>query len=380
MTGHDSGPPADCRFLFVVGTRPEIIKLGPVFRAAADRPALDCTLVHTNQHYDEAMSDVFLDAMDLPAPDVELGVGSGGHAEQTAAGLRGIDECFEEYDPDVVLAQGDTNAVLSTALAASKRDVLFAHVEAGIRSGDESMPEEVNRVLADDVADLLFAPTETAAANLREEGLTTSVHVTGNTVVDAIRAHVDEAVLESEIRERVGVADRPYAVATIHRPRNTDDRSRLHRILDALDNAVAPVVLPAHPRVAEGIAAWPGGLDGALVVVDPLEYVAFLSLLREANAVVTDSGGVQEEASVFEVPCLTVRSNTERPETVLVGVNELVEPSTVGDRLDALLSDPALRASMRGHPDLYGDGQAAERIVSACVEAVAPEPRAKVWG
>ncbi|WP_435317056.1 non-hydrolyzing UDP-N-acetylglucosamine 2-epimerase [Haloarchaeobius sp. TZWSO28] len=351
------------QFLFVVGTRPEIIKMASVIRVAWDRPAVDCVLVHTNQHYDEELSDVFFRTLQLPEPDENLGVGSDSHARQTASGLVAIDEVIESYDPDVVFAQGDTNTVLSAALATSKREPLFAHVEAGIRSGDQSMPEEVNRILVDDVSDLLFAPTTVAADNLSDEGISENVFVTGNTVVDACRENAQIAAKESTILERFDYTPGEYAVATIHRPHNTDDPGRLRSILDVLDAAACPVVLPAHPRTHDAIDGWKRGSAGSVRVVEPLDYLDFLKLLSNARVVVTDSGGVQEEASILQVPCLTVRNNTERPETLDAGVNELVTPATLGDRLSTLLRDDEVHESMRGSPDLYGDGSAGTQIV-----------------
>ncbi|WP_435360920.1 non-hydrolyzing UDP-N-acetylglucosamine 2-epimerase [Haloarchaeobius sp. DFWS5] len=374
MNGSISGDSERRHLLFVVGTRPEIIKMAPVIRAAEAREDVRSTLVHTNQHYDEELSGVFFETLGLAAPDENLGIGSSSHAQQTADGLVAIDDVLTEYEPDVVYAQGDTNAVLSTALAASKRETTFAHVEAGIRSGDWSMPEEVNRVLADGVSDLLFAPTEVAAENLQEEGIDTNVFVSGNTVVDACLENARIATRASTILDEFGLSTGSYAVATIHRPGNTDDTDRLHAILAALDTADCPVVLPAHPRTRDAIDDWEDGPSGSLRVVDPLGYLDFLQLLSSARVVVTDSGGVQEEAAILEVPCLTVRENTERPETVDAGVNELVTPETVGDRLATVLTDDGVFESMRGHPELYGDGRAGERIVDRTLAELEPAP------
>ncbi|WP_254546353.1 non-hydrolyzing UDP-N-acetylglucosamine 2-epimerase [Halomarina pelagica] len=349
----------------VVGTRPEIIKMAPVIRAAEG--TFDRYLVHTGQHYDAEMSGAFFEALDLPTPDSNLEIGSGTQGEQTADALVGVERLLLERDPAAVVALGDTNAVLSTALAASKLPTTFGHVEAGLRSFDRSMPEEVNRVVADHVADLSFAPTEQAVANLAEEGVTDGVHETGNTIVDACREHAPLAAERSSVLERFDLEGR-YVAATIHRASNTDDPERLRAVMDALDGARAPVVLPAHPRtqaVLDEIGYEP---EGSLRLVDPLDYLDFLKLLDGARVVVTDSGGIQEEASILEVPCLTVRPNTERPETVEAGVNELVEPGDLGARLDALLTDDEAHAAMTGHPNLYGDGRAGERIVDALAE------------
>jgi len=348
----------------VVGTRPEIIKMAPVLRAAEGR--FDVHLVHTGQHYDTELSGAFFEALELSPPDENVGVGSASQAEQTAGALPGIERTLEQREPAAVLAVGDTNAVLSTAIAASKLPTPFGHVEAGLRSFDRSMPEEVNRVLADHVADVAFAPTEEARNNLEREAVDdhAAVHVVGNTVVDACRQHAPLAADRSTVLERFGLEPEEYVAATIHRPANTDDPERLVAVAEALDSAARPVVLPAHPRTEAALEAAGWEPSGSLTLCEPLGYLDFLHLLASARVAVTDSGGVQEEASVLEVPCLTVRPNTERPETVEAGVNELVEPADLGPRLDRLLADDDARAAMTGHTELYGDGDAGERIVA----------------
>jgi UDP-N-acetylglucosamine 2-epimerase (non-hydrolysing) len=348
----------------VVGTRPEIIKMAPVLRAAEGR--FDLHLVHTGQHYDDELSGAFFEALELSPPDENLGIGSGSQAEQTAGALVGVEGVLEEREPAAVLAVGDTNAVLSTAMAAAKLPVAFGHVESGLRSFDRSMPEEVNRVLADHVADLAFAPTEEAREHLEREAVddAAAIHVVGNTVVDACRQHAPLAADRSTVLERFGLAPGEYVAATIHRPANTDDHDRLVAVAEALDDARRPVVLPAHPRTEAALEAADWEPSGSLTLCEPLGYLDFLHLLASARVAVTDSGGVQEEASVLEVPCLTVRPNTERPETVAAGVNELVEPEELPGRLDRLLTDEEARAAMTGHTELYGDGHAGERIVS----------------
>ena len=345
----------------VVGTRPEIIKMAPVVRAAQGR--FDLYLVHTGQHYDDEMSGAFFESLDLPRPDDNLEIGSGSQAEQTASGLVGVESMLVERDPEAVLALGDTNAVMSTALAAAKLPTKFGHVEAGLRSFDRTMPEEVNRVIADHVADFSFAPTPKAVEHLEEEGITAGVYETGNTVVDACREHAPLADERSTILADLDVAGRDYVAATIHRASNTDDPDRLRAIVDALDAASAPVVLPAHPRTTSVLDDAGYEPSGSLRLVDPLDYLDFLKLLDDARVAVTDSGGIQEEASILEVPCLTVRPNTERPETVSAGVNRLVDPEELGGRLETLLTDDAAREAMTGSPDLYGDGSAGEHIV-----------------
>lgn len=353
----------------VVGTRPEIIKMAPVIHELHDRSEFSNYILHTGQHYDEELSETFFETLSLPKPDENLSVGSGSQAVQTAAGLRGIETAIENVEPEGVLAQGDTNAVLSAAIATSKCAPLFGHVEAGIRSGDRSMPEEVNRVVADAVADLAFAPAETAAANLTQESTVGTIHVTGNTIVDACRRHAEISARVSDIRPALGVGEQPFVVATIHRPLNTNTPERFVSILNALETCSYPVIFPAHPRTQnamDDIGYTPGG---SLRVVDPLDYLDFLNLLRNAKYVVTDSGGIQEEASIFEVPCLTVRPNTERPETVDAGVNELVTPNKLAKRMAAFARDETELETMRGAPNLYGDGDAAEHIVDHLAQA-----------
>ena len=354
----------------VVGTRPEIIKMAPVIRALNNREGVTPTIVHTDQHYDDNLSADFFTVLELPDPVAHLGVGSGDHAEQTADGLATIDQFLhdQDQDPAAVLAQGDTNTVLSTALAASKHSTPFGHIEAGIRSFDWSMPEEINRTLADQAADLLFAPTETAADNLAAEGIHDDVVTTGNTIVDACRDHVDLATKKSTILTQHTLEPDAYVVATIHRERNTDDLDRLQTIVETLDDQPFPVVFPAHPRTKAALEELHWTADGSLQILDPLDYLDFLCLLSSARVVVTDSGGIQEEAAVLEVPCLTVRPNTERPETIEAGVNQLTTPADLNHRLTSTYENPD---PMTGHPDLYGDGSAGDHIVDALTNYLA---------
>lgn len=360
--------------LVVVGTRPEIIKMAPVLRALGEQDHWGVHLVHTDQHYDVSLSDVFFRDLGIETPDTHLGIGSHPHGTQTARGLEALATLLREREPAVALAQGDTNAVLSTALAASKQPVLFGHVEAGIRSYDRSMPEEVNRVIADVVADLRFAPTEAAAENLRAEGIESGVHVTGNTIVDTCQEHADIAQRTRDTPAEFDLEQDAYVLATIHRPRNTDDPRRLSPILRSLNDLDAPVILPAHPRTREAMDELDESFPDVRVT-GPLDYLDFLSLQQHARVIVTDSGGIQEEASILEVPCVTVRPNTERPETVDAGVNLLVEPDELADTLAEIYHDSARRAAMRGHPHLYGDGDAAKRIVELIARQLSePQP------
>lgn len=347
----------------VVGTRPEIIKMAPVLRALSRTNDANYYLVHTNQHYDDSLSQSFFSSLELPDPDQNLGIGSGTHHEQTAKGIEKIGALIDRRRPAAVLAQGDTNAVLSAAVAASKASSSFGHVEAGLRSFDWSMPEEINRIVADSVSDFAFAPTETAMRNLRNEGRGEHAYLTGNTVVDACLEHEPIAQRKSDALKDLGIEPSSYVVATIHRPLNTDNEDRLRRILSSLDNASLTIVFPVHPRtqsVIDDIGFTP---SDALELVAPLDYLDFIKVLSNSLVVVTDSGGIQEEASILEIPCLTVRPNTERPETVDVGANKLVTPNELPTELEALINSVERREAMKGHNDLYGDGNAGEMII-----------------
>lgn len=350
--------------LLVLGTRPEIIKLAPVIESL-QTTSLSFRLVHTGQHFDANLSGTFFDVLGLPLPDSSLGVGSGSHGQQTADALVGIEGEIQSTDPDLVVAQGDTNAVLSAALATSKTHPLFAHVEAGLRSFDRSMPEEVNRVLADQVTDLAFAPTSIARENLRAEAVgDDAIHVVGNTIVDAVWSHIELARRESTILRQLSLEPGSYAVATIHRPRNTDNDARLETILEHLDGLEFPVVFPVHPRTRREIDELGFESTGGLRLIEPVDYLDFLSLEENARLIITDSGGLQEEASIFEVPCITVRPNTERPETVEAGVNVLVEPIGLRPKAREVLSDSDVHERMTGHPNLYGEVGVGDRIVN----------------
>jgi UDP-N-acetylglucosamine 2-epimerase (non-hydrolysing) len=357
--------------VFVVGTRPEIIKTAPVLRAVRDSNELSPYLIHTDQHYDSNMSGAFFESLNLDLPDEHLGVGSGTHAEQTAKGLISIGQILRSRDPAVVLAQGDTNAVLSTAIAASKLSTDFGHIEAGIRSFDRTMPEEVNRILADKVANLCFVPTSRGVKNLSAEGIKDGVYQTGNTVVDACLKHKSIGESASNILDRLGLVPQKYAVTTIHRASNTDDPDRLSTILTGLDGQEYPVIFPCHPRTQKVIDELGFEPTASLRFVEPLDYLNFLKLEANARLIVTDSGGIQEEASILEVPCLTVRPNTERPETIDAGVNRLIEPDEIKASMAELFVDDDQYGRMRGAPNLYGDGDSGERITRILEEQYA---------
>jgi len=348
--------------IFVLGTRPEIIKTAPIIHKIRDDKILNEFIIHTNQHYDESLSSSFFSNLNLPIPDANLNVGSGSHANQTAEALPKLESIFKSRNSPVVLAQGDTNAVLSTAIAASKTDIKFGHIEAGIRSFDRDMPEEVNRLVADNLADILFAPTEIAVENLKNEGKDSEVYNTGNTIMDACKQILPVSNKQSTIIEDLGLEPNKYVTVTIHRPINTDNPKRLELILKGIDSQDFPVVFPCHPRTKKSIEKC-GYRPTNMSIIDPLDYLDFLKLQTKSRLIVTDSGGIQEEASILEVPCLTVRPNTERPETIRAGVNTLIEPTELYDKLSNLFHNDIEREKMVGATDLYGRGDAANEIV-----------------
>jgi UDP-N-acetylglucosamine 2-epimerase (non-hydrolysing) len=360
--------------LVVVGARPNFVKVAPVWLALRERD-VPCRLLHTGQHYDRALSDSFIDQLGLPAPDVMLGVGSGTHAEQTAAVLVGVERDLMEHPATAVLVAGDVNSTLASALAAAKLGVPVLHLEAGLRSGDWSMPEEVNRVLTDRLSALLLCPSEDAPANLRAEGIPDErIVVVGNTMIDSLLTLI-EAARAGQALERLGLDANGYVLVTLHRPALVDDSALLGATLDALA-AVAerlPVVLPLHPRTRARIEASGRTPAPRIGLLDPLPYLDFIALESAARLVVTDSGGVQEETSALGVPCLTYRTTTERPVTVEHGTNRVVGVDPAGlaractDALDA--PPPA------GRPVIPGwDGHAADRAATAIATFMASCP------
>jgi UDP-N-acetylglucosamine 2-epimerase (non-hydrolysing) len=346
----------------IVGARPNFMKAGPVMQALRARGA-EQLLVHTGQHYDRTLSDVFFEELRLPKPDRNLEVGSGSQAAQTAALLTALEEALPPLEPSVVVVYGDVNSTLATALVASKGGLPLAHVEAGLRSFDRTMPEEINRVVTDSLSDLLFVTSPEAIDNLRREGAAESaIHFVGNPMIDTLLANLDR--LDADGQRAAHGLTGPYALATLHRPANVDSEASAAGLV-AMLRAVAvrlPVLLPLHPRGREtleraGLLEIPG-----LRVVEPLGYVPFLSLVRGAALVITDSGGIQEETTILRVPCLTVRPNTERPITISHGTNRLVRPDEVAAAVDDVLSRPDAFAA-KEPPPLW-DGHAGERIAA----------------
>jgi UDP-N-acetylglucosamine 2-epimerase (non-hydrolysing) len=357
-------PNEPIRLLAVAGARPNFIKIAPLMNELAKRKErFEPILVHTGQHYDKAMSDSFFRDLGIPEPDVNLGVGSGSHGEQTAQVLMKIERLLIERRPHVVLVVGDVNSTLAATLAAVKLHIPVAHVEAGLRSGDREMPEEINRVLTDAVARWLFTTEAAAETNLLREGVPTEkIHFVGNVMIDTLLAHRDRA-LKLDTVERLGLAPQRYAVLTLHRPSNVDSPDQLRRLFDVLErlNAELPVVFPVHPRTAKAIEEHLGGTRPDLRMTEPLGYLDFLRLLTDAQMVLTDSGGIQEETTALGVACLTLRDSTERPVTVTEGTNTIVgtDPAAIEKAIEKLRQSPP----PKGRRPALWDGNAAARIV-----------------
>ena len=364
----DRGHPVDgygdrVRALLVSGARPNFMKIKPVLDALEARGA-DTVLVHTGQHYDAAMSDVFFDELGIRPPDHRLGVGSGTHAEQTARVMTAFEPLLAEVAPDVVVVVGDVNSTLACAIVAAKAVIPVAHVEAGLRSNDWTMPEEVNRVVTDRLSRYLLAPSPDAVDNLRAEGEPDAeIHLVGNVMVDTLLSNIERArARAATMRPGLG----RYGLVTLHRPANVDDPGVLIPLMDALAriSEACPLVFPVHPRTRAQLDGHP--IPSTIHLVDPAGYLDFIALEAGASVVLTDSGGVQEETTVLGVPCLTLRENTERPITITEGTNRLVgrDPQAVVDAAFEVLRDPP--ESRR--PELW-DGRAGERIADALLQS-----------
>ena len=346
----------------ILGTRPEIIKMAPVIREC-QRRGLDYSIIHTGQHYSYQMDRVFFEQLELPQPDHNLDVGSGNHGEQTGRILADLEEVLMAEWPDVVLVQGDTNTVMAGALAASKLHIKVGHVEAGLRSYDRSMPEEINRVVADHVSDYCFAPTETSKANLLKEGIAEEkIHVTGNTIVDSVYQNLEIAMRKVNILADLGLEPKGYFLVTSHRQENVDSKERLGEIIRGLQMVKSefglPVVFPVHPRTRKMVESFGFELDG-IRAIEPLGFLEFLQLEAGARLALTDSGGVQEETCILGVPCVTLRDNTERPETLEVGSNVLAG----ADALRMVENAKRMMQQGNGWKNPFGDGKAGKCII-----------------
>lgn len=350
------------RVAIVLGTRPEIVKMSPIVRAC-QKQGVEFVLVHTGQHYSYEMDQVFFEQLDLPRPHHNLEIGSGSHGEQTGKMLAGLERVFRDERPTEVLVQGDTNSVVAGALAAAKLGIKVGHVEAGLRSFDRTMPEEINRVVADHVSDHLFAPTETSAELLRKEGLPQSrIFVTGNTIVDAVLENRQLAATRATPLEKFGIAADRYVLLTAHRAENVDNKKAFQGLVDGAravgEKLDLPVLYPIHPR-ARKMMGQHGIESSGLILIEPLDFLTFLHAQANARIVLTDSGGVQEETCILGIPCVTLRENTERPETIVAGGNVLAgtDPKRIVAAADAMLT----KRRVTSNP--FGDGHAAERIL-----------------
>jgi UDP-N-acetylglucosamine 2-epimerase (non-hydrolysing) len=355
---------APLRVLHVAGARPNFMKIAPVMAALADEGGVEQRLVHTGQHYDEALSRVFFHELALPQPSVDLGVGSDTHARQTAQVMTAIEPVITDFDPHLVVVVGDVNSTVAAALTAAKLGVPVAHVEAGLRSFDWSMPEEVNRVVTDRLSTLLFTTEASANENLAREGHPDeAVHFVGNVMIDTLLKHRQRAA-DSAVHERLDLEPDGYVLATLHRPANVDDRHVLQTLLAALATLAVerPVLLPLHPRTRQRLRELElTGAAGAVRLLEPLGYIDFLALQDRAAVVLTDSGGIQEETTALGVPCLTLRPNTERPVTIETGTNRLVPLDT--DAIVAAAREAISAGRPAGHlPPPLWDGHAGARI------------------
>ncbi len=346
------------KIVSITGARPQFIKASVVSRALR-KAGFQEIMVNTGQHYDPQMARIFFDEMEIPRPDYDLEVGSGTQAEQTAATLVRVEKVLLKEKPDLVLVYGDTNATIGGTLAAAKLHIPVAHVEAGLRSYNRRMPEEINRVVTDVLAEFLFCPSQEAVDNLRREGLERGVYLTGDVMVDALYHYSQVAETKSKILDKYGLSAGGYVLMTIHRPVNADDSKRLSILLHALEKAEKPVLFPVHPRTRKLIPLEKLADHPTIRFLDPVGYLDMLKLEKNAAVILTDSGGVQKEAYLHRVPCITLRTETEWKETVADGWNTLVFSDW--DRLIQLINNPP--RAKKWHPH-YGDGQAASRIAA----------------
>jgi UDP-N-acetylglucosamine 2-epimerase len=349
------------RVLTIVGARPQFIKAAPFSRAL--RGIHQEFLVHTGQHFDDEMSEVFFRQLGIPEPDVNLGIHGGTHGEQTSKMLLGAEQVMEVQSPDWVIVFGDTNSTLAGALAAAKLQIPIAHVEAGLRSFNRSMPEEINRLITDHISSLLFCPTQTAIDNLKREGIEQGITLTGDIMVDALQTNIEQARSQSTIHEQLGLSsDNNYLVATIHRPGNADNPANILQIIKGLNNLGMPVIFPLHPRTRKSLSTEDLSAFSNILFLDPFNYLDMLAVIDRAIVLVTDSGGLQKESYILKTPCVTVRMETEWVETIESGWNRLV---SVDSKAVELGVREAISHIPESHPDFYGDGNSASRMVEA---------------
>ena len=363
------------KIINVVGARPNFMKVAPLHRAFQQRDGITSMIVHTGQHYDERMSDVFFRQLEMPKPDIYLGVGSGSHAKQTAKIMSEFEDVMLDEKPDLLLVVGDVNSTLACSLVASKLQVPIAHVEAGLRSTDRTMPEEINRILTDSISDYLFVTEKSGLENLKHEGVPDNkVFFVGNVMIDAL-VQFREKARASTILDDLGLATQPYVLMTMHRPANVDQEAGLQALLETVERIAAdlPVVFPMHPRTRHRFFDFGLGdrLEriASLHLLEPQGYLEFLRLMEKATVVVTDSGGIQEETTFLKVPCLTLRDTTERPVTVELGTNELLELNA--DRVKQRVEEIHKQSTYESQIPPLWDGQAAHRIADVLEEVMA---------
>ncbi|MBD2297075.1 non-hydrolyzing UDP-N-acetylglucosamine 2-epimerase [Nostoc sp. FACHB-190] len=356
------------KIITIVGARPQFIKAAAVSRKLQSHPSIQEVLVHTGQHYDENMSDVFFQELEIPKPNYHLGIGSSNHGAQTGRMLEAIEQVLQQESPDWVLVYGDTNSTLAGAIASVKLHIPVAHVEAGLRSFNRRMPEEINRVLTDHAADLLFAPTTAAVENLQHEGIAQEkIHLVGDVMYDAALDYAVKAEEKSLILQKLGLTAQNYILATIHRAENTDDSSRLQALFTGLAKVSQniPVILPLHPRtraalLREGLSE---NISKSLRIIEPVGYLDMVMLEKNAKLITTDSGGVQKEAFFYRVPCVTLRAETEWVELVQLGWNRLLPPLDATDVASGILEALESNSGNEVPETLYGGGLATSQIV-----------------
>lgn len=360
------------KIISVVGARPNFMKVAPLHRSFSKDPSIESIIVHTGQHYDEKMSDVFFRQLELPKPDYYLGIGSGSHAESTAKIMIAFEEVILKEKPDLLLVVGDVNSTLACALVANKLHIKVAHVETGLRSRDRKMPEEINRILTDNLSDMLFISEKSGLENLKKEGISDQkVHFVGNVMIDSVQHYIDQ-IKETKIHENYKLKKKEYIVVTLHRPSNVDNEDSLRKLIDILEKCAErkKIIFPMHPRTENNLKKF--GLFSEvesipnLIIQPPLGYIEFLSLVNHSAAVVTDSGGIQEETTYLGIPCVTLRSTTERPSTIEQGTNILVEKLDTTAVLLAL--DQSLNQPKDHSIPKFWDGETANRITQILLD------------
>lgn len=347
----------------ILGTRPEIIKMSSIVRELEER-SLDYFVLHTGQHYSYNLDKIFFEELELPLPKYNTDVGSGTHAEETGKMLIGIEKVLQKENTNIVLVEGDTNTVLAGALASAKLHIKVGHVESGLRSFDRGMPEEINRVITDHISDFLFAPTNVAKENLLNEGISDNkIFITGNTIVDAVYQNLEIAKRKVDILNKLKLSPKKYLLATIHRQENVDVKEKLQKILNGFrfvcNEINLPIIYPIHPRTMKRLKEFELDVPKGVELIEPIGFLEFLQLEAQASLVLTDSGGIQEETCILKVPCVTLRDNTERPETLEVGSNMLVgtNPEKLVDGVNTMLN------KARNWDNPFGDGTSGKKIL-----------------